>query len=101
MTYFFTLLVRYSNQKKFILNILLSLLYAVFLATFTASVNIFFIYLFDLDVSLFNFVVLIGFNIYNYYNAEIHFKVYDEFKCVEYFMNGKNLVEKVELLNEN
>ena len=96
LIYFFVFLVRYSNMKNRVLNILVSLAYSLFLIAFTSCVNIFFIYLFDLDVSLFNYVMLIGFIVSTYYNAEVHFKVYKEFKYVEYYMNGKNLVEMVE-----
>ena len=101
MVYYFVFFVRYSNLKSYALNILVSLFYSLFLVAFTGSVNIFFIYLFDLDVSIFNYVMLIGFIIYNYLNANSHFNVYKEFKYVDYIMNGKNLVEKVEYEDEN
>ena len=101
MLIFFTFFVRYSTLKNYILNIIVSLFYSIFLVAFTGSVNIFFIYLFNLDVSIFNFVMLIGFLIYVYMNSDPHFKVYKEFKYIEYIMTGKNLVEKVEDDYEN
>ena len=96
LVYFFIFFVRYSNLKSYISNILLSIVYSIFLVAFIGSVNIFFIYLFNLDVSFVNLIMFVGFVIYTYYNAEVHFKVYDEFKYVSYIMNGKNIVKKVE-----
>ena len=96
LIFFFMYLVRYSNIKNFILNFITSLLYASFLVAFTGAVNVFFIYLFNLDVSLFNYFMLIEFLISTYLNANNHFMINKELKKVNDIITGKNIVKIVE-----
>ena len=96
LIFFFMYLVRYSNIKNFSLNFITSLLYASFLVAFTGAVNVFFIYLFNLDVSLFNYFMLIEFLISTYLNANNHFMINKELKKVNDIITGKNIVKIVE-----
>ena len=68
---------------------------------FTGSVNIFFIYLFNLDVSLFNYFMLIEFLISTFVSANPHFVINDELKSVNDIISGKNIVKEVEKDYEN
>ena len=63
---------------------------------FTGAVNVFFIYLFNLDVSLFNYFMLIEFLISTYLNANNHFMINKELKKVNDIITGKNIVKIVE-----
>ena len=101
LVFFFTFLVRYSNLKNYFLNFITSLLYAGVLVAFTGRVNIFFIYIFNLDVSLFNYFMLIEFLISTFVSANPHFVINDELKSVNDIISGKNIVKEVEKDYEN
>ena len=64
--------------------------------TFTGAVNVFFIYLFNFDVSLFNYFMLIEFLISTYFNSKSHFIINKEYKYVNDIISGKNIIKLVE-----
>lgn len=99
--YFFTFLVRYSNNKSVVLSYVFSFLYALLIVLFTGSINVFFIYVFDIDVSWFNILMLVGFDIYVYFNSLNHFRLRKDLKDTNDLINGKDIVRKVEGMYEN